>query len=165
MAIRLIRNDNAKWTDADLKYYKKHQDAFQNFSVSEYEMDAFHSFESSIENCRRADGQNTHFYEIHNDGIKVGELLLTKVVDDEDDHNIRDMGWEVDIAIYDAYQKQGYGREAIKQLSEIKSLNTLFACVNFHNPIKGKIECMLKSLGFVFDGDYSGYWIKQIKSK
>ena len=147
LAIRLVLNNDAMWTEDDFEYYKGHREAFLNFRMPD-------------NSCKRADGQNTHFYEIYNDDEQVGELLLTRVVDD-DEVPSKDMGWEIDIAIYDAYTQHGYGRKAIEQLSKRKYLNTLFACINSSNPIKGKIECMLQKLGFVFD-EVSAYWIKEL---
>ena len=152
LAIRLVLNNDAMWTEDDFEYYERHREAFQDFKMPEDDI---------ANSCMRADGQNTHFYEIYNDDERVGDLLLTRVIDNNE-APLKDMGWEIVIAIYDAYQQQGYGRGAIGQLFKMKCLNTLFAYVNFRNPIKGKIESMLQKLGFVFDEDVSGYWIKEL---
>ncbi len=158
MAIRLLLNDNAIWTDGDFKYYSKYQRAFQN--INKIDIPSY-----IASNLKRADGMNTHFYEIYNDNERVGDILLTKVVYDEDAIRVKDMGWEIDIGIYDSYQDKGYGQEAIERLFEMKYLNNLFVCINPINPLKARIEHMLKKLGFAYDGICSDYWIKELQEK
>ena len=154
MAVSLIKNNEAVWTDKAISYYNRHRNAF-NISVED---------EDSIIQSR-GDGEATNFYEIYNDSEKVGEILLTKVVNDDNPAEIEDLGWEINIAIYDEYQKNGYGTEALTQLLMLKNLNKLFACVTHTNPIKEKIECMLVEFGFQFDAHISGLWIKSLSGE
>jgi len=164
MAIRLVLNDNARWSYDTAEYYKKHQDAFQGFDLTAYQkiISAVCADGGNASCNKRADGRNNHFYEIYDEDFLVGEICLTRVIDDTDNDDVIDKGWEINLAIYDDYQKQGYGRRAIEKLFEIPELNTLYACVNSTNPLKVRIENMLQKLGFNFDGRDSGYWIKNI---
>ena len=127
MAVSLIKNNEAVCTDEVISYYNRHRNAFNIPVVDE---------DSIIQS--RGDGEATNFYEIYNDSEKVGEILLTKVVNDDNPAEIKDLGWEINIAIYDEYQKNGYGTEALTQLIMLKNLNKLFACVTHTNPIKEK---------------------------
>lgn len=138
--MKVVKNDNPRWTWRHLEHYKKYRDAY-GFGLTTAEFER----ESSLllQGCpgRRYDFR-TECYEIYaENGELAGEITLTLA-------EVPELG----IVVFDQYRNRGYARKALAFLAAFwKGKHPVIeAVVKSDNPARVTVRDILESGGFIF---------------
>lgn len=153
--VRIELNDDAVWTEAQVKYYKDHAKSFC-FTPSQAK-EILGLILNGKAPKKNSDIPRAHFYEIFMDDQIAGELKFIPYGDEKE-------AGEIDIAIYDVFHKKGCAEKAIQKFCEITHMDKIYGLVYEDNNSKIAMNHVFEKLGFKNAEDVGvTEWCKKIE--